>query len=309
MPRALVTGGAGFIGSHLVDALLERNWEVVVVDNLANGSLDNLRHRLLEVPVHQVDIRNLEALHTLFRGVEVVFHTAALGSVPRSINDPLTTHQANVDGTLNVLLAARQAGARRIIFSASSSAYGNTPTLPKHEGQPSTPMSPYAVSKYVGELYLKTFCDLYGLEGFSLRYFNIFGPRQRPDSQYAAVVPKFIDAMLRGERPVIYGDGSASRDFTFVANAVSANLLAAEAPNARGQVVNIACGVRYTILDLIQALNRILGSAIEPVYQPERRGDVLHSLASVELAGQLLGYRPIVEFEAGLQKTVEFFLK
>lgn len=308
MPRVLVTGGAGFIGSHLVDALLERGWEVRVLDNLASGKRENLAHVTAQIEFIEADIRDLEALQAACRGVETVFHLAALGSVPRSVADPVTSNAVNLDGTLNLLVAARDAGVRRVVYSASSSAYGNTQELPKHEAMTPTPLSPYAITKYVGELYLKVFHQLYGLEGIGLRYFNIFGPRQDPDSQYAAVIPRFITAMMKGERPTIFGDGLTSRDFTYVANAVQANLRAADVATASGEVVNIACGERFTLNQLVAGLNRLLGTSLEPVYAPERAGDVKHSLAGIERAHHLLGYRPDVSFADGLERTVKWYL-
>lgn len=307
MKRALITGGAGFIGSHLAEALLRHGWEVRIVDDLSTGRPDNLEGLGASVEFVRGDIRDLEMLRTAARGTEVLFHLAALGSVPRSVADPITTNQVNIDGTLNALVAARDAGVRRVVYSASSSAYGNAPTLPKEEGMASNPRSPYAVTKYVGELYLKVFCDLYGLEGIGLRYFNIFGPRQDPNSQYAAVIPRFITQMMRGERPTIFGDGETSRDFTYVANAVQANLRAAEAERADGEVVNIACGQRYSLNQLVARINVELGTRLEPVYTEERAGDVKDSLAAIDRAGALLGYQPEVGFEDGLARTVAWF--
>lgn len=307
MRKALVTGGAGFIGSHLVDALLEKGWDVRVFDDLSTGKGVNLAHVVGQVEWQEGDVRDLEALECACAGVEVVFHLAALGSVPRSIAEPVLSNQVNLDGTLHVLTAARDAGVRRVVYSASSSVYGNTPTLPKHEGMTPNPLSPYAVTKYVGELYLKVFHQLYGLEGVGLRYFNIFGPRQDPNSQYAAVIPKFVTAMMDGQPATIFGDGLTSRDFTYVANAVQANLLAADASGAAGEVVNIACGERFTLNDLAAELNRLLGTSLEPVYEPERAGDVKHSLADIERARALLGYNPAVGFAEGLERTVAWY--
>jgi len=236
--------------------------------------------------------------------VDYVLHQGALPSVPRSVADPATSHEVNVTGTINVLIAARDAGVKRLVYAASSSAYGNSPTLPKREEMPTNPLSPYAVSKLAGEHYCRAFCQVYGLETVCLRYFNVFGPRQDPQSQYAAVIPKFIAMMRRGERPTIYGDGSQSRDFTYVANVVQANLLAAAAPQAAGRVINVACGQRHTLLDLVAALNRLLGTHLEPVFQPDRAGDVKHSLADIAAAKELLGYEVLVPFEEGLERTV-----
>ncbi len=307
MRKALVTGGAGFIGSHLVDALLERNWDVRVLDNLATGKLTNLADVAADIDFRQGDVRDLVAVRQAITGVDVVFHLAALGSVPRSVQDPITSHQVNTDGTLNLLVAARDANVQRVIYSASSSAYGNSTTLPKIETMAALPLSPYAVTKYVGELYLRVFCNLYGLEGIGLRYFNIFGPRQDPQSQYAAVIPRFITALIKSQAPTIYGDGLTSRDFTYVANAVHANLLAADASVATGKVVNVACGQRFTLNYLVAKLNQLLGTNIAPMYSTERPGDVKHSQAAIERARELLGYMPQVDFETGLAHTVTWF--
>ena len=304
--KCLVTGGAGFVGSHLVDALVKRGWQVRTLDNLSTGSLENLSAVQDAMEFIHGDIREFETVRRAATGAEVVFHLAALGSVPRSIDDPLTSNAVNVDGTLNVLRAAQVIGARRVVFSSSSSAYGNSPTLPKHEEMPANPRSPYAVSKHTGELYTRVFAAAYGLETLSLRYFNIFGPRQNPNSQYAAVIPKFISLLRQGLPPPINGDGEHARDFTYVDNAVHANLLAADAPNAQGQVCNIACGAKYTLNHLVRAINAILGTAVEPVYGTERAGDVRESLADIRLAGSLLGYHPLVDFETGLRRTVDW---
>lgn len=307
MVNCLVTGGAGFIGSNLVERLVKNGHRVRILDNLATGRLGNLQSLLQDIEFLQGDIVDLDMVRKAVADVELIFHKAALPSVPRSIKDPLGTNEANVNGTLNVLLAARDAGVRRVIYAASSSSYGNIPELPKHEDMPASPLSPYAVSKYSGELYLKVFCQAYGLEGLSLRYFNIFGPRQVPSSQYAAVIPKFIHALLRGESPVIYGDGEQSRDFTFVDNAVEANILAATCPRADGQVVNIACGQSFTLNDLCRRLQVITGKSIAPRYESARPGDVRHSLADLSRAREILGYEPRVGFDEGLRRTVQWF--
>lgn len=309
MKNCLVTGGAGFIGSHLTNALIKKCDRVTVIDNLSTGHLENLSDVMDEITFIKGDIRDIDLLKKLFRGVEVVFHQAALPSVPRSVKDPIASNANNIDGTLNVLVAARDAGVRRVVCAASSSAYGDTEVLPKTEDMPGNPLSPYAVTKYVGELYAKVFSRVYGLETVSLRYFNVFGPRQDPNSQYAAVIPKFITAMSKGERPHIYGDGEQSRDFTYIDNVVEANLLAANAPGVSGEMFNIACGERYTVNELVAMLNEILGTNIEPVYEPPRTGDVRHSMASIEKAEKMLGYRPLVTFEEGLRRTVEWSTK
>jgi nucleoside-diphosphate-sugar epimerase len=305
--RCLVTGGCGFIGSHLVTALLARGDTVRVLDNLSTGRQDNLAAAGGDAELIEGDLRDLDTVRRAVDGMDYVLHQAALASVPRSVAAPLPTHEADATGTLHVLVAARDAGVRRVLYAASSSAYGDTPTLPKQEEMPARPLSPYAAAKLAGEHYCAAFARSYGLETVSLRYFNIFGPRQDPASQYAAVVPRFVTAMLRGEPPTIYGDGTQSRDFTYVENAVLANLLALEATAASGEVINVACGQRYTLLDLVAEVNAILGTSIEPRHDPRRRGDVLHSQASIEKAERLLGYRPVVDFPEGLRRTVEWY--
>ena len=305
--RFVVTGGAGFIGSNIVDRLVNGGNEVVVIDNLLTSSMDNLKDIMSRIKFVNGDIQDLDLLVREFEGVDYVLHQAALASVPRSIENPIASNQNNIDGTLNVLVAARDAGVKRVVYAASSSAYGNTPTLPKHEGMASDPLSPYAIMKLVGEQYCKVFYNIYGLETVSLRYFNVFGPRQDPNSQYAAVIPKFITAMLNDERPVIYGDGEQSRDFTYVQNNVDANLLACTAPNAAGKMFNVACGERITLNQLVELLNDILGKDIDPVYKEERAGDVKHSLADISLARDIMRYEPEYGFKEGLLKTVEWF--
>ncbi len=305
----LVTGGAGFIGSHIVERLVREGHQVRVLDNLSSGHEANLGAFRNGVELIRGDIRDAQLVNAATKGVEVVFHEAALGSVPRSVAEPVTTHEVNITGTLNVLLAARDAGARRVVYASSSSVYGETPVLPKHEEMSPQPLSPYALSKLAGEHYASVFKHVYGFEVVSLRYFNIFGPRQDPESQYAAVIPRFITALLSGQSPVVYGDGHQSRDFTFVDNVVNANLLAAEAEGVAGRVFNVACGGRYTLLDLLARIKGILGSKIEPVHEAGRAGDVRDSQASIEAAQQALGYRVSVGFEEGLRKTVEWYRK
>lgn len=307
MSSCIVTGGAGFIGSNLVRRLVAEGYKVTVIDNLSTGCLDNLQGLQDKITFVEGDIRDLRLLCELFKGADVVFHQAALPSVPRSIADPLSSNENNVTGTLNVLIAARDSRVKRVVLAASSSVYGNTETLPKTEDMRANPLSPYAVTKHVGELYAKVFSEIYGVEAVALRYFNVFGPRQDPNSQYAAVIPRFVMAMLCGRRPTIYGDGEQSRDFTYVDNVVEANLLAAKAQGIAGEVINIGCGERFTINTLVAQLNRILGTNIEPEYKPARQGDVRHSLASIEKAKELLGYTPQIPFEEGLRRTVEWF--
>ena len=294
MPKYLITGGAGFIGSHIVDALVERGEEVVVFDDLSNGRLENIAHHGDKVQFIKADLRDLSALQEAMQGVDFVSHQGALGSVPRSIAAPLPTHEVNATGTLNVLVAAKDAGVKRVVYASSSSVYGANPTMPKVETLPTLPISPYALSKLTAEEYCRIFTLVYGLETVALRYFNVFGPRQRPDSQYAAVIPKFIDAMRQGERPVINGDGTQSRDFTYVTNNVRANLLAFEAPAEKvaGQAFNIACNGQFSLLDLVAELNTLLGTHLEPEFRAERAGDVKHSRADVSAAADALGYVP-----------------
>ena len=305
----LVTGGAGFIGSHIAERLLRDGHNVRVLDNFVAGKEENLKQIGGEVDLVRGDIRDRQVLADAMRGVYVVFHEAALGSVPRSVADPLTTHDVNITGTLNVLLAARDAGVRRVVYASSSSVYGETKELPKVEEIKPQPLSPYALSKLAGEHYMKIFNHVYGFEAVSLRYFNIFGPRQDPESQYAAVIPRFVTALQTGEQPVIYGDGMQSRDFTYVENVVEANLLASEAENVAGGVFNIACGGRFTLLELLNKLKQIIGSDIDPIHEPARAGDVRDSQAGIEAAAEALGYGVKVDFDEGLRRTVEWFQK
>ena len=303
MTRYLVTGGAGFIGSSLSRAIVERGGEVHVFDSFLTGREENLAD-LPDVEVVRGDVRDLDGLRRAMKGVDRVLHQAAVPSVARSLKDPIFSNEANVQGTLNVLIAARDAGVPRVVFASSSSVYGDTPTLPKVETMLPSPLSPYAVTKLTGEHYLKVFHHLYGLETVALRYFNVFGPRQDPTSDYAAVIPLFVSLMSQGQAPTINGDGTQSRDFTYIDNVVQANLLACEAPGVGGEVFNVACGRRYTLLDLVAALNSILGSNLEPTFGPRRAGDVMHSLADIEKARRMLGYEPSTSFEEGLERTV-----
>ena len=309
MATYLVTGGAGFIGSHIAERLVERGDSVVVLDNLSTGKVENLAGCRDRITFIEGDLRDLDIVKSACRGVDYVLHEGALASVPRSIADPIASNEVNLNGTLNVLAAAREARVRRVVYAASSSVYGDTPTLPKQEDMPADPLSPYAVSKYAGELYCQAFVRLYGIETVVLRYFNVFGPRQDPTSQYAAVIPLFISALQRGEAPRVFGDGEQSRDFTYVANVVEANLLACQAPDASGRVINIACGERITINDLIRALQQLLKVDTDPVYDQPRPGDVKHSVADITRARELLGYETVVAFEEGLRRTAEWFAK
>jgi len=304
--KALVTGGGGFIGSHLVRRLLDDGYEVRVLDNFSTGRRENLFEIRDSIELIEGDIQSDERAHAAVRDCEIVFHQAALPSVPRSIQDPLTSNAANVIGTLNMLLAARDNEVRRVVFGSSSSIYGPSTKLPKHERMASAPISPYAVAKLAAEGYCRTFSEVYGLETVSLRYFNVFGPRQDPLSQYAAVIPNFVTAFRRGAPPTIFGDGEQSRDFTYVDNVVEANVLAAEAEGVAGNFYNVAIGERISLNQIIEQLRQLTGRDIEPVYATERRGDVRHSLADISSATQDLGYVPRVRFEEGLRRTWEF---
>jgi nucleoside-diphosphate-sugar epimerase len=305
----LVTGGSGFIGSHLVERLCRDSRDVRVLDNFATGTRTNLLHLHDEIELIEGDIQSYERVHNAVRGCELVFHLAALPSVPRSVQDPLTSHASNVTGTLNVLLAARDEGVRRVIYASSSSVYGASPELPKHEAMPALPIAPYGVAKLAAENYCRAFLEVYGLETVSLRYFNVFGPRQDPRSQYAAVIPKFITAMLDGEPSVVYGDGEQSRDFTYVDNAVEANVLAADAENIAGEVFNIACGERVTLNYLLDEIRALTGNPLEAEYTAPRRGDVAHSLADITRARRLLGYEPTIDVRTGLGLTLEYLAR
>ena len=304
MSRYLVTGGAGFIGSHLVETLLDRGEEVRVLDNFLTGKRENLASFGGRLELLEGDLRDPDACRRAVDGVDFVLHEAALPSVPRSVADPFTTDEINVRGTLNLLWAAARAKVRRLVFASSSSVYGDAPGLPKREGEEGRPLSPYAASKWAGEKYLQVFAKTFDLETVSLRYFNVFGPRQDPASQYAAAVPLFITRILRGEAPTVFGDGEQSRDFTYVANVVEANLLACTAGGAAGGVFNVACADRITVNVLIAKINEILGKSIAPVYAAPRPGDIRHSFADISAAERELGYRPAVGFEEGLRRTI-----
>jgi nucleoside-diphosphate-sugar epimerase len=311
MSNALVTGGAGFIGSNLTEALLQRGHFVRVLDDFSTGKRENLIFNK-EYPPSEIvegDIRDLNTCQKAIKGMEYVFHQAALPSVQRSVEDPKTSNAVNAGGTLNILFAAREEGVKRVIYASSSSIYGDTPTLPKHEGMPSDPLSPYALQKYIGEQYCRLFYQLYGLETISLRYFNIFGPKQDPNSIYSAVIPKFIDALLHHRPPIIFGDGEQSRDFTYIENVVQANLLAMSAEHLHGEAINIACGKRTSLNQLLNVLKEILKSKFSPLYQEPRQGDVKHSLADIRKGKEILNYETTVGVEMGLEKTVEFFRK
>lgn len=303
----LVTGGAGFIGSHIAATLVARGDRVRVIDNLATGkerNLDGFRDRIEFV---KADLSNFAEMQKAFKGITCVFHEAAIPSVPRSVAEPRLNHEANADGTFNVLLAARDAGVRRVVYAASSSIYGGTTGLPKREDMAPAPLSPYAAAKLVGEYYGQAFAASYGLETVSLRYFNVFGPRQDPTSAYSGVISKFVTALLAGENPVIFGDGEQTRDFTYVDHVVDANLRAAEMPEARGQVMNIGTGMRTSLNVLLDTLQRIIGTNLKPIYQPPRGSEPRDSEADISRARVLLGYRPEISFEEGLRRTVDWY--
>lgn len=307
MPFYLVTGGAGFIGSHLVTALVAGGERVRVLDNFATGKRENLAHCLDRIELIEGDIRDLQSCRQACAGVDFVLHQAALGSVPRSIEDPLTSHEVNITGTVKMLLAAHEAGVKRFVYAASSSSYGDHPSLPKIEERIGNPLSPYAVTKYADELYARVWHRCYGLETVGLRYFNVFGPRQDPYSHYAAVIPKFVSALRRGESPTINGDGEQTRDFTFVANAVEANLLACHVPEAVGEVFNVACGERTSLNRLYATLQDLLSTAIPPSYGPPRPGDVRDSLADIGKAQRILGYSGAIRLDEGLRRSIDWY--
>jgi UDP-glucose 4-epimerase len=303
----LVTGGAGFIGSHIVTALAERGQEVRVLDNLSTGRRGNLSHLSRKVELIEGDLQDRSKVEQAVKGVDVVFHEAALASVPRSVEQPLESHAACATGTLVLIDAARRAGVRRVVYAGSSSAYGNRLYAAKRETDVLSPLSPYAAAKLAGEAYCQAFTASYGLETLVLRYFNVFGPRQDPNSEYSAVIPKFVVAMLAGKRPTIFGDGLQSRDFTYVQNVVDGNLAASERPDAAGEILNVACGRQYSLLDLVASINRVLGTKIEPTFASPRAGDVRESLADISAARQRLGYEPTIDFDEGLRRSIEYY--
>jgi nucleoside-diphosphate-sugar epimerase len=307
MAQHLVTGGAGFIGSHIVEALVMRGDSVRVLDNLSTGKMENLAGIAGRYEFIEGDIRDLETCRRAVEGASAVFHEAALASVVRSVADPLLNDAINVTGTLNILVAARDAGVRGFVLASSSAVYGDDPATPKVEGREGRPLSPYGVSKLVDEKYAQVFHAIHGLDAVALRYFNVFGPRQDPASEYSAVIPLFITRMLRGERPTIYGDGRQSRDFIYVGDVVRANLAAAASPSAAGEVINIACGVGTTVNALLHAVNDSLGARIEAVYGPPRPGDILHSTADITKARRLMDYAPGLSFADGLKETVAWY--
>jgi len=306
MAHYLVTGGAGFIGSHLAEELVRRGHTVRVADSLITGKRSNLEH-IPGVEFLEGDLADLPFAQRAVSGIEYVLHQAAIPSVPRSVKDPITSNRANVDSTLNMLVAARDAGVRRLVFAGSSSAYGNAATLPKREDMRDDPLSPYALQKVIGEQYLRLFTQLYGLETVSIRYFNVFGPRQDPSSPYSGVISVFATALLEKRSPTIYGDGQQTRDFTYVANVVDGVLRACEAPNASGEVINVATGGRISLNELFRQMRAIVGGTVEPTYSDPRSGDVKDSQADISKARRILGYEPSVSFEEGLRQTVEWY--
>jgi len=306
MASYLVTGGAGFIGSHLAEELLRRGHRVRVADNLMTGKRTNLAS-IKAAEFLEGDLADLAFAAQAVAGMEYVLHQAAIPSVPRSVEDPVTSNRANITATMNTLWAAKDAGVRRLVYAASSSAYGNTPTLPKREDMPTNPLSPYALQKFVGEQYCRLFTSLYGFETVSIRYFNVFGPRQDPGSPYSGVISQFATALLAGRQPTIYGDGEQTRDFTYVANVVDGVLRACEAPKANGEVINVATAGRISLNDLVRVMNRIIGSSVQPIYREPRAGDVRDSQADISKAKALLGYTPTVSLEEGLKLTLDWF--
>jgi len=305
--KVIVTGGAGFIGSNIVDELVRQGHQVKVIDNLSTGRRSNLDRVISQIDFVEGDICDLELLRQEFIGFDYVLHQAALNSAPRSIDNPVATDRNNIEGTLKVLVAARDTRVKRVVYASSSSIYGNISAPLKVETMPPNPASPYALTKYAGEIYCKFFTQLYGLDTICLRYFNVFGPHQNPDSPYSAAIPKFIKALLKGELPTVFGDGAQSRDFTYVDNVVQANLLAMAISRGDGETVNIACGESYTINQVLELIGRQLQTKIAANYLPDRAGDVKYAQADIAKAGQLLGYHPVVLFPQGLHRTVEFY--
>jgi UDP-glucose 4-epimerase len=307
MANYLVTGGGGFIGSHLVHGFVDQGHSVRVVDDFSSGRRENLAEVADKVDILEGDIRDPAVCTKACDGMDVIFHQAAIPSVPISVDHPVPSHESNIDGTFNMLLAAKDRKCRRFIYAASSSAYGESPVTPKHEQLLPTPLSPYAVQKLTGELYLRAFYECYGLESFGIRYFNVFGPRQNPKSQYAAAIPAFVTAILGDEQPIVYGDGEQTRDWTYVENIVHANTLAAEAKVTRGEVANAACGEEVSVNAIIARINELLGKDIKPTYLPPRPGDIKHSLADNSLAKKIIGYEPQVLFEEGLRRAIDYY--
>lgn len=307
MTKVLVTGGAGFIGSNLVDGLLREGYEVRVLDNFSTGRRENIEHFKKDIELIEGDMRDQEITDQAVDGVDMILHEAALPSVPRSIKAPVTSNDVNVGGTLKLLSSAQKAGVQRMIMASSSSIYGNTVELPKHEGMTPKPMSPYAVTKLTGEHYLRVYHELYGMETLAIRYFNVFGPRQDPTSQYSGVIAKFMTAAIEGTKYTVNGDGTQARDFTYIDNVVKGNLLALKASRLGGESVNVACGGKYSLLDLIDAINRAAGVDLPIEFGADRAGDVKYSMAAVEKAKELLGYEPDIDFYEGIKRTFKWY--
>jgi nucleoside-diphosphate-sugar epimerase len=308
MGLSLITGGAGFIGSNMVRFLLDKGEKVRVLDNFETGKRENLTEVAKDIELIEGDIRNIDIVKKAVQGAEVVYHLAALGSVPRSMKDPATSHDVNVNGTFNVLMAARDAKVRRVVFSSSSSVYGQSPVLPQHEGLPLAPISPYGATKAIGEIYFRAFYETYGLQSICLRYYNVFGPRQDPTSQYAAAIPLFVSALLKNKSPMIFDDGEQSRGFTYIENVTQANWLAANAKEAHGEAINISTKKAVTVNTVVNTIRKLMGKEnIKPVYAAPRPGDIKHSLADVTRAKELLGYEPFVSFEQGIKKAIGWY--
>lgn len=307
MEKFLVTGGAGFIGSNICRKLVSEGCFVRVLDNLSTGKMSNLDGVIDKIDFVKADMGDAEVARDAMKDIDVVLHQGAIPSVPRSVDDPACTHEHCVDATFTLLLTARDTGIRRFVYAASSSAYGDSPTLPKVETMVSDPLSPYAVAKLVGEHYCSVFYKVYGLETIALRYFNVFGPYQDPTSQYAAAIPAFVMAILTQQQPTVYGDGLQSRDFTYIDNIVHANLLAARAPQTKGQMINVACGEVITINEIIDLINDYLGKEVKPKYVPQRKGDVKHSIADITMAKKVIGFEPVIDFHAGLKKAIDWY--
>jgi len=303
----LVTGGAGFIGSHLVERLVQQGKDVRVLDNFATGKRENIAPFQGKIELVEGDIADPETCARACKGIRVVLHQAALPSVPTSIDDPVSSHRTNIEGTFNLLIASRDAGVKRFVYAASSSAYGETPMLPKLESMTTQPLSPYAVQKLASEYYCTVFAKCFGLQTLSMRYFNVFGPRQDPASQYAAAIPAFVTAILRGEPPTVYGDGEQTRDFTYIENIIHANMLAADAPETHGEVINVACGEHVTVNAIIKEINKLLGKDVKPNYVAPRAGDIKHSWADITLAEKVIGFRPVVTFADGLRRAIGWY--
>ena len=307
MENFLITGGAGFIGSNICKKLVSQGCFVRVIDNLLTGKKSNLEDFIDKIEFIEADMGDEKIARTAMKGVDVVLHQGALPSVPRSVEDPSLTHKHCVDATFTLLLAARDAGIKRFVYASSSSAYGDTPTMPKVETMPPMPLSPYAVGKLVGEYYCSVFHKVFGLETISLRYFNVFGPQQDPTSQYAAAIPAFVTAILKDKQPIVFGDGLQSRDFTYVDNIVEANILAARTKETKGEVINIACGQAVTVNETIDLIDEMLGKNIKPIFADSRPGDVKHSLADISASGNIIGFKPVIQFKEGLQLAIDWY--